>query len=131
MNHLVLLDARAGELEKILSGVKTMLVKEFDPPNPVNPGDTLYFLRGPDENAVRGKATVLRVLACTDPLEKDLTHILKEMQPRLQLTEDQYNAWSGKQHILLVEFESAQKIGAIHVNPQPAASWAAFDEVKK
>ena len=31
MNHLVFLDTRAGELEKILSGVKTMLVKEFDP----------------------------------------------------------------------------------------------------
>jgi len=31
MNHLVVLDAQANELEKILSGVKTMLVKEFDP----------------------------------------------------------------------------------------------------
>ena len=30
MNHLVFLDRRAGELEKILSGIKTMLMKEFD-----------------------------------------------------------------------------------------------------
>ncbi len=49
MNHLVVLDAPAGELEKILSGVKTMLVKEFDPAQtaaqPVSPGDSLYFLR--------------------------------------------------------------------------------------
>ena len=31
MNHLVFLDTQAGELEKILSGVKSMVVKEFDP----------------------------------------------------------------------------------------------------
>jgi len=30
MNHLVFLDPRAGELEKILSGVKSMIVKDFD-----------------------------------------------------------------------------------------------------
>jgi len=49
VNHLVILDPRAGELEKILSGVKTMLLKEFDPAQkgacPVGPGDSLYFLR--------------------------------------------------------------------------------------
>jgi len=31
MKHLVVLDAWAGELEKILSGLKTMLIKESDP----------------------------------------------------------------------------------------------------
>ena len=64
MNYLVFLDASAGELEKILSGVKTMLVKEFDPAqttaHPVNPGDSLYFLRDKDDCALRVKATVVR-----------------------------------------------------------------------
>ena len=31
MNHLVFLDTRAGELEKILSGTKSMIVKEEEP----------------------------------------------------------------------------------------------------
>ena len=109
MNHLVFLDAQAGELEKILSGVKTMLVKEFDPAqtaaHPVNPGDSLYFLRDKDDCAVRVKATVVRVLFFTNRLDEDLSHTLKEMQPRLQFTEDQYNYWSAKQQVLLVEFD--------------------------
>jgi hypothetical protein len=46
MNYLVFLDAQAGELEKILLGVKTMLVKEFDPAQtiapPINSHDSLY-----------------------------------------------------------------------------------------
>ena len=121
MNHLVFLDAHTGELEKILSGVKTMLVKEFDPAHtpeyPVNPGDSLYFLRHKDDYALRVKATVVRVLSFTNLLNEDLSHTLKEMQTRLQLTEDQYNYWSAKEQALLVEFGSAQKIGMVQVSP--------------
>jgi hypothetical protein len=136
MNHLVFLDARAGELEKILSGVKTMLLKEFDPTqttaHPVNPGDSLYFLRDRDECALRVKATVTRVLFVTNNPDKDLSHTLKEMQPRLQLTEDQYNTWSAKRQVLLVEFDSAHKIEVIRVasNRIPDRSdWIAFEDL--
>ena len=135
MNHLVFLDTQAGELEKILSGIKSMVVKEFDPARSagqsVRPGDNLYFLRNKDDCAVRVKATVVRVLFYTNDVDQDLSHTLKEMQPRLQLTEDQYNHWSAKQQILLVEFASAHKIGVIHVAPNKIADrsdWIASEE---
>jgi hypothetical protein len=134
MDHLVFLNAQAGELEKILSGVKTMLVKEFDPAHTaahaVNPGDSLYFLRDRDECALRVKATVTRVLFLTNHSDQDLSHTLKEMQPRLQLTEDQYNTWSARRQVLLVEFESAHKISVIHVAPNritDRSNWIAFE----
>jgi hypothetical protein len=119
MNYLVFLDTQAGELEKILSGVKCMLVKEIKPSQsslcPVSQGDSLYFLRDNAERAVRVKATVVRVFSFINSLDEDLSHTLKEMQSRLQLTEDQYNYWSAKQQVLLVEFDCAQKIGVIQV----------------
>lgn len=134
MNHLVFLDSRAGELEKILSGVKSMVVKEFDPAqptaHPVSPGDSLYFLRNKDDCALRVKATVVRVLFFTNRLNEDLSHTLKEMQPRLRLTEDQYNYWSAKGQVLLVEFASAQKIDMIHVAPDKItdrSDWIPFE----
>jgi hypothetical protein len=133
MNYLVFLDNRAGELEKILSGVKTMLVKEFDPAHsparPINPGDSLYFIRGKDDCALRVKAIVVRVWLVTN--KEDLLQTLKAMQPRLQLTENQYNHWSASQRALLVEFESAQKIGVIQVTPEKTAApldWIAFED---
>jgi hypothetical protein len=133
VNHLVYLDTRAGELERILSGVKTMLIKEFDPAQTtVRPGDSLYFLRDNGECAVRVKATVTRLLFLANCLGQDLSHTLKEMQPRLQLTEDQYNDWSATDQVLLVEFESAHKIGAIEVAPHEIADrpeWIAFEEL--
>jgi hypothetical protein len=135
MNHLVFLDAGAGELEKILSGVKTMLVKEFDPvqttAHPIKPGDSLYFLRNQDDCAVRVQATVVRVLFFTNHVEEDLSHTLKAMQPRLQLTEAQYNAWAAKQQVMLVEFASAHKIGVIHVAPDKImdrSDWIVFED---
>ena len=137
MNHLVYLDTRAGELERVLSGVKTMLIREFDPAqataHPVRPGDSLCFLRDNGECAVRVQATVVRVLFFTSRLAQDLPHTLKELQPKLQLTEDQYNHWSAKRQVLLVEFDSAHKIEAIHVAsdriPDPS-DWIAVEEIR-
>jgi hypothetical protein len=136
MIHLVILDTRAGELEKILSGMNTMLIREFDPAqtttHPVSPGDSLYFLRDNGECAVRVKATVVRVLFSTYSQDQDLSHTLKELQPRLQLTEDQYNYWSARKQVLLVEFESAHKIDVIHVAPDKItdrSDWIAFEDL--
>ena len=135
MNHLVFLDTRAGELEKILSGTKSMLVKEFVPAKStgqaVSPGDSLYFLKNMDDCAVRVKATVVCVLPFIDGLDEDLSYILKEMQPRLQLTEDQYNYWSTKKRVMLVEFNSARKVSIIQISPNMITDrkdWIAFDE---
>ncbi len=138
MNHLVFLDPQAGELEKILSGIKTMVLKEFDPPQstpvPVSPGDSLYFLRNKDGFAVQVKATVVRVLTFTKNPDEDLSHIIKEMQPKLQLTEEQYNYWSAKKQVLLVEFEAAAKTSLIHVAVEKItdrSGWIAFEEFSR
>jgi hypothetical protein len=135
MNHLVFLDTRAGDLEKILSGVKCMLIKEIDPQQsalyPLSRGDSLYFLKEKDDCTLRVKATVKRVLTIINSLDEDLPRTLKEMQPKLQLTEDQYNCWSAKEQVLLVEFECAQKISVIQIAPDKVSDrsdWIAFEE---
>jgi hypothetical protein len=136
MNHLVFLDARAGELEKILSGVKRMLVKDIDPRQvealPVAPGDGLYFLRDSQDRTVRVRATVARVLLLTGAPEEDLSQALKERQPRLQLTEEQYSHWSARPQALLVEFDAAHKADVIHVAPSrmpDSSGWLVFEDL--
>jgi hypothetical protein len=136
MNHLVYLDRRAGELEKILSGIKTMLIKDLAPvqpaAQPVSPGDSLYFLRDQDECDLQVAATVVRVIACQAGPDEDLSQPLKELQARLQLTEDQYNFWSAKKQALLVEFEAARKIPVIQVASHKITDrtdWITFEAV--
>ena len=138
MNHLVFVDASAGELEKILSGVKSMVLKEIDPEQPeaqpVRPGDSLYFLRNNDECTVRVKATVVRALPREDGSDEDLSHTLKELQPRLQLTEDQFNYWSTRKQALSIEFEAAHKVPEFHVAPgriTDRTRWIIFEEIRE
>jgi len=136
MNYLVFLNAQAGELEKILSGTKCMVAKEFDPTRsarqPVSPGDTLFFLRNKDECTLRVKATVVRVFSVANNKDDGISNILKEMQSRLQLTEEQYNDWSVNQHVTLVEFGTAQKITAVHLAMEKIpdrSTWIAFEDL--
>lgn len=135
MNYLVILDPSAGELEKILSGIKSMLVKELCPAQPavfsVNPGDSLYFLRSKEDTTLRVKATVIHVMCFTSNLTEDFTHTLKEMQPRLQFTEEQYNYWAAKKQMILVEFGSAQKINPVQLAEgkiPDQSNWIAFND---
>lgn len=136
MNYLVLLDTQAGELEKILRGTKTMVLREFDPARYagqiIKPGDSLYFLRDKDDCTLRVKASVVRVLIKPNNLEEDLSQTLKEMQPKLQLTESQYNYWSIKRQILLIEFDGAHKIDRIQIGSNISidrSDWIAFEEL--
>jgi hypothetical protein len=135
MNYLVFLDAKASELEKILSGTKSMVVKESNPASAagrvVSPGDSLYFLRNKDDCELRVKATVSRVIFLGDQTEEDFSHIWKEMQPRLQLTEDQYNHWSTQKQVALVEFHNAHKIKMTWIDLNKIVkrtTWFAFEE---
>jgi hypothetical protein len=114
-----------------------MLAKKYDlsqsTAQTVNPGDSLYFLRDKDNCALRVKATVVRVLFFTNRLNEDLSHTLKEMQPRLQLTEDQFNYWSAQGQVLLVEFRSAQKIDVIQIAQDKIterSDWIAFEDFR-
>ncbi len=138
MNYLVFLDTQAGEFEKIVSGTKSMILKELDPSRPagqdISRGDTLYFLRHRDDCALRVQATVVRVLHFSNQPGEDQSHFLKEMQPRLVLTEDQYNYWSEKQAVLLVEFEAATKIPVIEISREKVkdrSDWIAFEEFSR
>lgn len=135
MNHLVFLDAQAGEFEKIVSGTKSMILKELDPSRPagqaISRGDSLYFLRHREDCDLRVCAAVVRVLHVSNQPGEELSHFLKEMQARLILTEDQYNYWSEKQAVLLVEFEAATKIPVIEISRDKVkgrSNWIAFEE---
>ena len=135
MNYLVFLDPQAGELEKILSGTKSMVLREYSSTNVSNPavslGDTLYFLRRGGDCDLRVKATVSSARSFTSQIEDDLAQILKELQPRLQLTEEQYDYWSVKKQAQLIEFEGAHKINPIHIsafNTPGESEWMAFED---
>lgn len=116
MVHVVYCD-NAGkhgerELDKILSGVKTMIVRGAAgrkiPHSRVFAGEVLYFMeKGTAQISARAIVTYAEnYVKLTDD---DIIKILQKNQPNLQLTQKQKERWH-KKCLCLVAFDSIEEI---------------------
>lgn len=110
MDHIVYVDADVKELEKIILGTKTMIIrgaaKMKTSYGGVSPGDTLYFVRDTGGNLVRAQATVKDVLN-TDRLTREAaSELLRAHQDQLQLTKKEARRWSDKKCLVLITVEN-------------------------
>ncbi|HZW04348.1 MAG TPA: hypothetical protein VFF68_10500 [Anaerolineaceae bacterium] len=120
MDHVVYLDRKAGELEKLLAGEKTMIVRGAAgrklPYGRVNAGDELYFVENNGDGLVRARACVKDVVL-SDRLEPDDSRrLLASHQDKLQLTPAQVERWGGKRYLVLVEIEELQVVDPFRID---------------
>lgn len=90
MDHVVYLDAQADELENLLAGEKTMIVRGAAgrklPYGRVNHGDILYFLNNDGKGLVQARAKVCQILN-SEPLTSEASQkLLANHQSALKLT---------------------------------------------
>ena len=114
MDHVVYLDAPAKELENLLSGHKTMIIRGATgrklPHGRVNAGDVLYFINNNAEGIVRAKAMVASALHSEKMTGDESRRLVKQNQPKLCLTEKQIQRWAGKRYIVLIEVSGVKEI---------------------
>jgi hypothetical protein len=114
MDHVVYLDAPAKELENLLSGKKTMIIRGATgrklPHGRVDAGDVLYFINNNAEGTVRAKAVVASVFHSEKMTEDESRRLVKQNQPKLCLTEKQTQRWAGKRYIVLIEVSGVKEI---------------------
>jgi hypothetical protein len=107
MDHVVYLDAQAKELENLLSGSKTMILRGATgrklPYGRVDKGDMLYFINNNAEGMVRAKAEVKSAFHSEKMNEDESRALVMKNQPQLRLTEKQMKRWAGKRYIVLIE----------------------------
>ena len=114
MDHVVYLDAKAEELEKILSMEKAMIIRGAAgrklPHGRVNPGDTLYFINNNAEGEVKAKAVVASVFNSDKMTEEESISLVEKNQDKLKLSENQLNRWAGKRYLVLIELRDAESM---------------------
>ena len=114
MDHIVYLDAQAKELENLLTGSKTMIIRGAAgrklPHGRVNAGDVLYFINNNAEGMVRAKAKVRNAFHSEKMTEDESRALVEKNQPKLQLTEKQTKRWSGKRYIVLIEVQDVKEV---------------------
>ena len=114
MDHVVYVDTKARELEKLLAGEKTMIVRGATgrklPYGRVQPNDRLFFIQNKDDGMVRADAVVREVLNSEKLTEEQSSGLLQANQSKLQLTPEQVKRWSGKRYLVLIEVANIQPL---------------------
>lgn len=120
MDHVVYVDAKSKELEKLIDGNKTMIIRGAAgrklPYGRVNAEDILYFINNNGEGKIKASAIVKEVYN-SEKMSKDKSIALVEKnQSKLQLSDKQFKRWAGKRYIVLVEVENIQKVNPFEID---------------
>lgn len=114
MDHVVYLDAQARELENLLSGQKTMLIRGATgrklPHGRVAAADVLYLINNNAEGTVRARAIVTSTIHSEKLGEDESRAMVLEHQGKLCLTEKQLSRWSGKRYLVFIEVGQVENL---------------------
>lgn len=114
MDHVVYLDAKANDLEKLLNKSKTMIIRGATgrklPYGRVFKGDVLYFINNNAEGAVKAKAEVKTVFNSDKMSTEESVSLVKKNLKKLNLSEKQFEKWAGKRYLVLIEINNIQEI---------------------
>ncbi len=107
MDHVVYLDHKANELEKLLSGQKTMIIRGAAgrkmPYGRVEMDDTLYFIENDSSGVIKASGIVVSVLNSEKLTPEESIALVDAHQDKLALSKGQYQRWAGKRYLVLIE----------------------------
>jgi len=114
MDHVVYLDRKANELNNLISGKKTMIIRGAAgrkmPYGRVNVGDVLYLLENDGTGMIKAKVEVNYVLN-SEKMDPDQSiALVDEHQDQLQLPTAQMNRWAGKRYLVLIGISKLESL---------------------
>lgn len=105
---MVYLDKKARELDRLLSGEKTMIIrgaagKKVPLGGRVKEGDVLYFVETGADQEISYSAVVKHVIETDRMNEATSTAFVSRHQDRLRLAPHQIKRWAGKKFLCVIE----------------------------
>jgi hypothetical protein len=120
MDHVVYLDASAKELDLLLSGQKTMIIRGATgrkmPYGRVNQDDILYFINNNAEGLILAKARVKSVFNSDKLPEVESIALVEKHQDKLQLSKKQQARWGGKRYLVLIEVSDVNRVEPFQID---------------
>lgn len=138
MDHVVYLDANAKELDLLLSGKKTMIIRGAAgrkmPYGRVNRDDVLYFINNNAEGLIQAKASVKDVFNSERMTEEESARLVESHQGKLQLSKKQQDRWAGKRYLMLIEVSDLKKIEPFQIDKSDYGNmddWLPVEEIER
>ena len=133
MVHLVYCDDKSKELNKILDGSKTMIIRGAAgrkiPHSRVFKDEILYFMEKGTKK-ISAKAVVKEVQNFVKLAEDEITSTIENNNGKLQLTDKQKERWH-KKCLCLVEFNNVEKIEPLDFDHQGNMDdWLMIDKIE-
>jgi hypothetical protein len=119
MDHLVYVSSEAKELNRLLEGHKTIIIRAGDKKKPpfgeVKEGDRLFFMTTGRPGVVVASAKVKNVLFRENLNEEECTELLNRFLMDLMLSVEQLEECDGKPFISLMRIENVISIEKFQV----------------
>lgn len=120
MDHVVYTDAKAKELDSLIAGTKTMIIRGAAgrklPHGRVNIGDTLYFMNNDGECTVKAKGDVIDVYNSDKMSENEFISLVEKHQDKLILTDRQFKRWAGKRYLVLIQVGNIEAVEPFRID---------------
>ncbi|MFO8068427.1 MAG: hypothetical protein R6U02_00285 [Alkalibacterium sp.] len=138
MDHVVYVDAKAKELDKLVEGVKKIIIRGAAgrkvPYGKVSVGDVLYFINNNAEGEIRAKGRVSNVFNSQKLLKSESVKLVQENQDKLQLTDAQFARWAGKRYIIFIEVDTVETVEPFKLDKKDYGNmddWLPVGEIAK
>ena len=114
MDHIVYLDEKSRELENLLLGNKSMIIRASHsckiPYGKVNEGDMLYFVNSNDSEKIRARGRVSSVFCYGMLTKEESFETIIRNQDKLQLPDILFEKIAGKKFLVLIGIECLESL---------------------
>lgn len=113
--HLVYLNKKAKELEKLLDKSKTMIIrgaagKKVPLGGRAKVNDLVYFVETGGDLIVSYRGIISKVIETEKMSKEESTAFVDKYDKELNLSKDQYKRWAGKKFLALYEISDIEEI---------------------
>jgi len=135
--HLVYLNNKAKELQKLLDKEKTMIIrgaagKKSPLGGRAKVGDDIYFVETGGDMTVTHKGIISNVVESEKMAAEESSEFIKKYEKELNLSKDQYKRWNGKKYLAVYEISELQEIEPFKYNREKNMDdWIITDDINK
>lgn len=135
--HLVYLNSKANELEKLLKNEKSMIIrgangKKCPLGGRAKINDIVYFVETGGEMLISYKAIISYVIESYNMTPEESIAFIKKYEKELNLSKEQYERWSIKKCLAVYEIANIEKIDPFKYNRQSNMDdWVITDDINK
>lgn len=135
--HLVYLNDKAKELEKLINKEKTMIIrgaagKKCPLGGRAKINDDIYFVETNGNMIVTHKGIISKVVESEKMTPEESVEFIKKYEKELNLSKDQYNRWAGKKFLAVYEISNLIEIEPFKYDRQNNMDdWIITEDINK